>query len=94
MEEVKQTKHYSNYGVLRVNPNDIIGKRFGRLVVTNYIGYYREEVDSKYPTRTRHLYQVRCDCGNITTANRRSLMTGHKKSCGCLKKKTNKKTNK
>lgn len=53
---------------------DLTGQRFGRLVVLS-------QTERKYgPIR----WLCSCDCGNETTAERGSLRTGHKKSCGCL----------
>lgn len=53
---------------------DIIGKRFGRLVVQNeYI---------KIPNGTKWLCE--CDCGNKVYVYRGKLTTGHTKSCGCI----------
>lgn len=53
---------------------DIIGKRFGHLVVLDeYI---------KIPNGTK--WKCRCDCGNETYVYRGKLVIGHTKSCGCL----------
>lgn len=53
---------------------DIIGKRFGRLVVLETIWE-----DGKPP-----MVKCICDCGNIVILRRNDVMTGHTKSCGCL----------
>lgn len=59
--------------------NDLIGKRFGRLVVVR-----RESKDTRHP----HLI-CNCDCGNQISVNVEHLLTGRTKSCGCLRiKKT------
>lgn len=57
---------------------DLIGMRFGRLVVT--------ECDSeKYTGTNRHkLWNCRCDCGNVVRVSTGNLKSGHTKSCGCL----------
>lgn len=54
--------------------SDIIGKRFGKLVVTGYSG-----------TKNKCLYfKCKCDCGNDSFVTRKDgLITGHTKSCGC-----------
>lgn len=51
---------------------DITGKRFGRLVVSSYIG--------------TGLYECECDCGNIVRVFGGNLVNGATKSCGCLRR--------
>lgn len=51
---------------------DLTGKRFGRLVITGYIG------NSKW--------LCLCDCGNDIIASTDHLMSGHTRSCGCYQK--------
>lgn len=55
---------------------DIIGQKFGHLLVKSYIG-----VNSHQNT----VFECLCDCGESTTASRNSLITGHTQSCGCLR---------
>lgn len=61
------------------NLNDILGKKFGKLIVKLYIGC---EIKGKQ----REYYYI-CDCGtkNIKTT-RHILIKGDKISCGCAKK--------
>lgn len=54
---------------------DIVGERFGRLVVTNY---YRR---SGYKMVT-----VKCDCGIVKESRLSSLIDGYTVSCGCYAK--------
>lgn len=54
---------------------ELIGKRFGRLVVIE-----REGKDKRHP----HLI-CNCDCGNQISVNVEHLLTGRSKSCGCLR---------
>lgn len=57
---------------------DMIGKRFGRLVVF-----------SENPNRTASRdvqWNCRCDCGNLFVASGRTLRSGGTQSCGCLQK--------
>lgn len=61
--------------------NDIVGKRFGSLVVNEYVG------SEPYIKRNNYWYKCSCDCGNVSIALRHNLITGHKKSCGCSKRK-------
>lgn len=54
---------------------DLIGQRFGRLTVTEYVG----------TNKTRHsLWKCRCDCGNEIVVAGGNLKKGNTKSCGCL----------
>lgn len=53
---------------------DIIGKRFGKLVVL-------EEVFP--PNRKRRMVKCLCDCGNICICAVTDLTIGHTASCGC-----------
>lgn len=56
---------------------DLIGKRFGRLVVVSLYSI------DKYSTKK---YVCRCDCGNTKIIGRSALTTGETKSCKCLSK--------
>jgi len=60
-------------------PTDIVGERFGQLVVEGYDG--REP----YKRRYTYFYSCRCDCGQLVRVVRSNLITGHTSSCGCLK---------
>lgn len=52
---------------------DIIGKRFGRLVV------------KEYDTERKYYVVCECDCGNVKSIRMYSLLkTNPTKSCGCL----------
>ena len=55
--------------------SDIIGQRFGKLVVKSYAG-----VDSHGATTFKCL----CDCGNTTIVARYSLVDNRTHSCGCI----------
>lgn len=48
----------------------IIGKKFGKLTVLEYIG--------------NSMYKCKCDCGNEKIIRRDSLTTGNTSSCGCI----------
>lgn len=56
---------------------DIVGNRYGRLVVL-----------SKSPNRKCHdmLWLCQCDCGNQTIVSTSSLKSGSTRSCGCYRK--------
>lgn len=53
---------------------DYIGRRFGRMVVTDYAGKWGG----------MHRWRCICDCGNETVVGQTLLQTGKTKSCGCL----------
>ena len=55
--------------------SDIIGQRFGKLIVDSYVG-----VDKHGGT----LFKCNCDCGNTTIVNRYSLTQSRTHSCGCI----------
>lgn len=55
--------------------NDIIGQRFGKLVVQSYVGI------DKYGSTT---FECLCDCGNTTIVPRYSLVKNRTYSCGCI----------
>ncbi len=57
---------------------ELIGQRFGRLVVVSFAG-----IDKKHTT-----WVCLCDCGNIKTLQRSVLRCGYARSCGCLQKET------
>lgn len=57
---------------------DLIGRRFGRLVVIS-------ESDRKSASRDTY-WNCRCDCGNEGTVNGKSLRSGATQSCGCLQR--------
>jgi hypothetical protein len=56
---------------------DIVGRRFGRLVVLSRVG-----IDSRRNTR----WLCRCDCGTEHVTLGYRLMNGGTTSCGCMKK--------
>lgn len=52
---------------------DLIGQRFGKLIVINNLQGGKKE--------------CQCDCGNITIVETYNLINGNTQSCGCLKSK-------
>lgn len=56
--------------------SELIGKRFGRLVVESYEGTNKHRYS---------LFKCICDCGNTVIVSANKLKTGHTRSCGCLK---------
>ena len=61
---------------------DITGMRFGKLVVLERDYQYEREhnTNSSY-------WKCKCDCGNIKTIRRASLVSGTTQSCGCARAK-------
>ncbi len=61
-------------GCRRKDPRkDLVGKRFGRLIVRSYHG--------------NGLWECVCDCGNVVNRNAGSLRTDKECSCGCKQTK-------
>lgn len=56
---------------------DLVGQRFGRLLVEGYAGQNRQK---------NSVWECRCDCGGLTQTTTRCLRSGDSKSCGCLRK--------
>ena len=61
--------------------NNIIGKKFGRLLVEKYLGFYKDENRNK---KTVHWFECLCDCGNKHRVEYFKLIRGSCRSCGCL----------
>lgn len=63
---------------------DIIGERYGRLVVTGYAPSIRMTLSSG---KTAYISRVscRCDCGKTVVVRTGHLVRGATRSCGCLK---------
>jgi hypothetical protein len=57
------------------HPLDLTDRRFSRLIAIRSLG----AIDGKH-----HVWELRCDCGTITTARVGDLTSGNTKSCGCL----------
>lgn len=65
---------------MNVRVRDLIGRRFGRLVVI-------EKLPSK---KGKSVWRCKCDCGNIKDVPSTYLTSGDTKSCGCLFKEKSK----
>lgn len=59
--------------------NNLIGKRFGRLIVVSKADDYISKKGSK-----RRRWRCKCDCGNEKDILEYNLLKGNTKSCGCL----------
>lgn len=64
---------------------NLIGKRFGRLVVVNGPLNVQTANESKWKRRQRK-WLCKCDCGNESIYVTNQLKKGSTKSCGCLSK--------
>ncbi len=63
-----------------IRPKDLVGKRFGRLVVTAF-----DHRDDTYENFA-YWWKCLCDCGSTHVAPYGALRAGKSKSCGCLQK--------
>ena len=61
--------------------DDFVGKIFNRLVVLEKVGSHNHEV----------IYKCLCDCGQTTYGSKNKIISGKKKSCGCLRNTKNSK---
>lgn len=64
---------------------DLAGQRFNHLLVLAFSHY-------DYVGKTQHkrsVWRCRCDCGRLCTATGNALVSGQKKSCGCIHIKEN-----
>lgn len=59
-----------------IKRKDLIGEKFGRLLVLENIGYLKNG---------RTCYSCRCDCGTVVTIQSKLLKNNHTKSCGCIR---------
>lgn len=56
-------------------PYEEVGKRYGKLVVTEYA----------FSKNQKRYWKCQCDCGNIAYVTTDHLHSGHSQSCGCIK---------
>lgn len=64
--------------IVKTRQIDIVGKRFGFLVVISKNGSRKTSTG-----RSQILWNVQCDCGNMSIVYAGHLSNGHTKSCGC-----------
>ena len=70
---------------------DIIGKRFGRLIVLGL----SHSIKYDYGTKVfyHHVYECQCECGKVCQVRRSNLLNGNTRSCGCLNSELTKNRN-
>lgn len=68
-----------------MRPTDnLLGKRFGKLTVTGFAGYF----PSSFGSPLQAYWTCRCDCGKeMVRVKATSLVSQNTKSCGCLKRR-------
>ena len=73
-------------------PDDLTGRRFGRLVVieraANHITIQRDRYGHCVGKKEYSCWLCKCDCGNTHVAYANHLKAGKVKSCGCLRAET------
>ena len=57
------------------NHRDISNQKYSRLTPIKYVGVYKN----------RSSWLCKCDCGNEVVVSTDKIVSGHTKSCGCLK---------
>ena len=68
-----------NIGKPASNRADLVGQRFGKLIVISYSGRKRPN------NKSIGSWLCKCDCGNETIVNTYNLTMNKSKSCGCLR---------
>lgn len=67
----------------RIDVNDIVGKKFNRLLVL----CFDHKKQNPNPSKGYfYFYKCQCECGNITIVKRERLISLETKSCGCYGK--------
>jgi hypothetical protein len=69
-----------------IRRKNLIGKRFGKGIVTNFFGNKFRGNSSR---RSCVVWELKCDCGNTYHAISEFLSNGSVKSCGCQRKTLN-----
>lgn len=67
----------------RIDVNDIVGKKFSRLLV---LGFDHKKQNPNPSKGYFYFYKCQCECGNITIVRRERLISLETKSCGCYGK--------
>lgn len=71
---------------MKINKNDIIGLRNGKLTIVEYVGSWKDTYatrGNRLESKIRHVYVAKCDCGKTKLVRRDAFLEGLNKSCGC-----------
>ncbi len=63
-----------NCGCLRQSREDLVGQKFSKLTVIEFIKPFKRDF----------IYKCLCDCGNTTEVMSYEMKRGNRKSCGCI----------
>lgn len=66
---------------------EVAGRKFGQLLITNEF-----VIERKAEKQTVRKWLCKCDCGNTCYVETNRLVSGHTKSCGCLRSTFKKKS--
>ena len=64
---------------------DLIGKKFGKLTVLG-LDHIEKYTYPNGKTVNIEYLKCKCDCGNFYSVRKYKLLSGHTRSCGCLRK--------
>ena len=68
--------------------DDIVNKKVGKLTVLSFDHFEEGSIKKGRSNPSRKaMYKCQCECGNITYVDRRNLIRGDIKSCGCANKR-------
>ena len=73
------TGHKVSCGCYRANIANLVGQRFGKLIVLELLNREINVASARW--------KCLCDCGNTTIVTTKLLNNGHVTSCGCLRSK-------
>ena len=69
---------------MSAKPKDLTDKHFERLIPKKIVGK---------DSRGNYIWYCECSCGNTVNVTATALVTGRKKSCGCLRRENAKEKN-
>lgn len=74
---------------MKINVNDIVGKKFGKLTVLEL--HHKEQLylSDGIKNGFKYFYLCQCDCGNQIVVASNHFKYGHTNSCGCITNKHN-----
>lgn len=81
--------HFEPKGLEDSSCINLIGQRFGRLIVINIADIADKSDIADKKGRSGAVWKCLCDCGETKYCFSNQLISGSTKSCGCLRKETN-----